>query len=115
MSFCWDNVSVKRGGRIDGAKRGAGGCRQYVIPFFLSSLPLQKYVLWLHKFGGNVVNLRFYSKWVMISFLSKWVRWLHEFGKMVVNSVFGMSHKIKVKSRGTGTKLLIFWWIMRSN
>ena len=59
MSFCWDNVSVKRGGRIDGAKRGAGGCRQYVIPFFLSSLPLQKYVLWLQKFGENVVNFAF--------------------------------------------------------
>ena len=44
----------------------------------------------------------------MISFLSKRVRWLHEFGKMVVDSALGISHEIKVKSGGTGTKLLIF-------
>ena len=62
MSFWWDNVCVKRGERIDGAKRGTGGGRQYVIPFFLSSPLLSlfaKYVLGLQKFGEIVVNFAF--------------------------------------------------------
>ena len=85
-------------------------CRQYVIPFFF--LPsLCKIRTGLHKFGENMVNFAFLLE-VGHDFLSKWVQWLHEFRKMVVNSVFGMSHKIKVKSGGTGTRLLIFWWIM---
>ena len=86
-------------------------CRQYVIPFFF--LPsLCKIRTGLHEFGENMVNFAFLLEVGHDFFLSKWVQRLHEFGKMVVNSVFGMSHKIKVKSRGTGTKLLIFWWVM---
>ena len=57
-------------------------CRQYVIPFFFfSSLPFQKYVLGLHKLGGNMVKFAFLFEVGHDFFLSKWVRWLHEFGK----------------------------------
>ena len=59
MSSCWDNVSVKRGGRIDGANTGAGGLPPVRHPFLFFFPPFTKIRTGLHKFGGNMVNFAF--------------------------------------------------------